>query len=198
MKAKGIIAVYLRVSITDQKTEAQEYQVLDFCRRRGWRTPHVLRDAALGAALHRPGLESMMDLTRSGPVRYVVTYKLDRLGRSLTHLAVIVEELKAKSVGLICTSQGIDTSTPNPVAQFQLGVLMAVAEFERALIKERTIAGIEVARRRGKRIGRPPLPQNKVRRILRISQRLGGRIRAIAREAAVAPSTVSRLLARSR
>ncbi len=197
MKSKDKVAVYLRVSTADQNTDAQEYQVLDFCRRRGWRSPHIFRDSASGAALRRPGLESMMDLIRSGHVRHVVTYKLDRLGRSFTHLAVIIEELTAKSVGLICTSQGIDTSTPNPVAQFQLGVLMAVAEFERALIKERTIAGLAVARRHGKRIGRPPLPQNVVCRILKISRRVGGRIRAITKEAGVSPSTVSRVLARA-
>lgn len=86
-----------------------------------------------------------------------MTYKLDRLGRSITHLALIVRELQRRNVALICTSQGIDTSKQNPVGQLQLGVLMAVAEFEQALIKERTLAGLEVARRRGKRLERPPL-----------------------------------------
>ena len=109
----------------------------------------------------------------------------------------MVGEFQARKVGLICTSQGIDTSKPNPVAQLQLGVLMAVAEFERALIKERTMAGLAAARKRGSRIGRPPLPPRKVRRILEIARRLGGGIRAIARESAAAPSTVSRVLARS-
>jgi DNA invertase Pin-like site-specific DNA recombinase len=198
MRAKNIVAVYLRVSTADQSTGAQEHQVLDFCRKRGWRSLRVFRDSASGVALRRPGLGSMMALIRSGVVRHVVTYKLDRLGRSLTHLAAIVDELQARDVGLICTSQGIDTSTPNPVAQLQLGVLMAVAEFERALIKERTMAGLAVARKHGKRIGRPPLPQKEVRHILKISRRLGGRIRAIAREAGFAPSTVSRILARAR
>jgi DNA invertase Pin-like site-specific DNA recombinase len=198
MNANEIVAVYLRVSTADQNTDAQEHQVLDFCRKRGWRAPRIFRDSVCGATNHRPGLDSMLSLIRGGGVRHVVTYKLDRLGRSLTHLAVMVSEFQTRNVGLICTSQGIDTSTPNPVAQLQLGVLMAVAEFERALIKERTIAGLAVARKHGKRIGRPPLPLRKVRRILEIARRLGGGIRSIAKEAAVAPSTVSRVLARSR
>jgi DNA invertase Pin-like site-specific DNA recombinase len=197
MNANDIIAVYLRVSTADQSTDAQEQQVLDFCRKRGWRSPRVFRDSACGAANHRPGLDSMLSFIRAGSVRHVVTYKLDRLGRSLTHLAIMVGEFQMRNVGLICTSQGIDTSTPNPVAQLQLGVLMAVAEFERALIKERTMAGIAVARKHGKQIGRPPLAMIKVRRILRISKRRGSTIRSIARAAAVAPSTVSRVLARS-
>lgn len=172
--------------------------MLDFCRRRGWRAPRVFRDSACGAAYHRPGLDSMLSFIRTGSVRHVVTYKLDRLGRSLTHLAIMVSEFQARHVGLICTSQGIDTTTPNPVAQLQLGVLMAVAEFERALIQERTIAGLAVARKHGKHIGRPPLPSRKVKRILKIARRVGGSVRSIAKEAAVAPSTVSRVLARSR
>jgi DNA invertase Pin-like site-specific DNA recombinase len=198
MNANEIVAVYLRVSTVDQNTEAQEHQVLEFCRKRGWRSPRVFRDLVCGAANHRPGLDSMLQFIRAGRVRHVVTYKLDRLGRSLTQLAIMVSEFQTRNVGLICTSQGIDTSTPNPVAQLQLGVLMAVAEFERALIKERTIAGLAVARMHGKRIGRPPISSRKVRHILKIARRLGRSIRSIAREAAVAPSTVARVLARSR
>jgi DNA invertase Pin-like site-specific DNA recombinase len=198
MNANEIVAVYLRVSTVDQNTEAQEHQVLEFCRKRGWRSPRVFRDLVCGAANHRPRLDSMLQFIRAGRVRHVVTYKLDRLGRSLTQLAIMVSEFQTRNVGLICTSQGIDTSTPNPVAQLQLGVLMAVAEFERALIKERTIAGLAVARMHGKRIGRPPISSRKVRHILKIARRLGRSIRSIAREAAVAPSTVARVLARSR
>ena len=198
MNANEIVAVYLRVSTVDQNTKAQEHQVLEYCRKRGWRSPRVFRDLVCGAANHRPGLDSMLQFIRAGRVRHVVTYKLDRLGRSLTQLAIMVSEFQTRNVGLICTSQGIDTSTPNPVAQLQLGVLMAVAEFERALIKERTIAGLAVARMHGKRIGRPPISSRKVRHILKIARRLGRSIRSIAREAAVAPSTVARVLARSR
>jgi DNA invertase Pin-like site-specific DNA recombinase len=196
MSAKDIVAVYLRVSTAEQKTEAQEHQVLDYCRQRGWRRPRVFRDSVCGASRNRAGLESMLSCIRSGIVRHVVTYKLDRLGRSLTHLANMVGEFNDRKVGLICTSQGIDTSNPNPVSQLQLGVLMAVAEFERALIIERTMAGLAIARLHGKRIGRPPLPPRTVRRILRTSRQLGGRVRETARRTSVSPSTVSRILAR--
>jgi DNA invertase Pin-like site-specific DNA recombinase len=196
MKSKGTVAVYLRVSTAEQRTESQEHQVLNYCRKRGWRSPRIFRDSECGASRKRPGLDSMLSSVRDGSVRHVVTYKLDRLGRSLTHLAIMVGEFRSRNVGLICTSQGIDTSQPNPVAQLQLGILMAVAEFERALISERTIAGLAVARGLGKRIGRPPLSPRKVRRIIHISRRLGGRIRETARKASVSPSTVSRVLSR--
>ena len=80
MKLKAVVAVYLRVSTADQNTDAQEQQVLDYCRKRGWRSPNVFRDSASGAKSQRPGLDSMMALIRSRDVQHVVTYKLDRLG----------------------------------------------------------------------------------------------------------------------
>ena len=172
--------------------------MLEYCKVRGWQPPLILRDAASGASSSRPGLEQMLAQVRAGGVHQVVTYKLDRLGRSSTHLAIIVGELQMRNVALICTSQGIDTSKQNPVGQLQLGVLMAVAEFERALIKERTLAGLEVARRKGKRLGRPPLDSKIVRLILEAETRLGRHVRVVAREIHASPSSVCRVFARFR
>jgi len=188
--------IYLRVSTIEQETDSQEHQVLEYCRVRGWSDPLIIRDSASGATTSRPGLETMLAHVRAGGVHQVVTYKLDRLGRSLTHLAIIVGELQMRNVALLCTSQGIDTSKQNPVGQLQLGVLMAVAEFERALIKERTMAGLELARKRGKRLGRPPLDPKIIRLILKTATRLGHHVRAIAREIHASPTSVCRVLAR--
>jgi predicted Zn-dependent protease len=69
---------------------------------------------------------------RRGRVNVIVCFKLDRLGRSLPHLAQIVSELTAHRLALVCPSQGIDTTTTNPASQLQLNILMAIAEFERA------------------------------------------------------------------
>lgn len=193
---KNPTIVYLRVSTAEQETDSQEDQVLEYCRVRGWQPPVIFRDAASGASSNRPGLEQMLAQVRAGGVHQVVTDKLDRLGRSLTHLAIIFGELQMRNVALICTSQGIDTSKQNPVGQLQLGVLMAVAEFERALIKERTLAGLEVTRKRGKRLGRPPLDQKVVGLILATATRMGRHVRAIAREIHASPSSVCRVRAR--
>ena len=186
---KNPTIVYLRVSTAEQETDSQEHQVLEYCRVRGLQPPVIFRDAASGASSSRPGLEQMLAQVRAGGVHQVVTYKLDRLGRSLTHLAIVVGELQMRNVALICTSQGIDTSKQNPVGQLQLGVLMAVAEFERALIKERTMAGLEVARKRGKRLGRPPLDPKIVGLILETVARMGRHVRAVAREIHTSPSS---------
>lgn len=88
-----------------------------------------------------------MPAVRGGTVDCVIVTELDRVGRSLVHLAMILDELGRLHVPLICTSQGIDTSDDIPIGRLQLGILMAVAEFERSLIRERTKAGLVAARR---------------------------------------------------
>jgi DNA invertase Pin-like site-specific DNA recombinase len=97
----------------------------------------------------------MVKMMRAGSLARVICWKLDRLGRSLTHLALVIDEMTHLQFPLICCSQGIDTSNGKPVGKFQLGVLMAVAAFERAIIKERVNAGIAAACNRGVRFGRP-------------------------------------------
>ncbi len=150
-------ALYLRVSTNEQTVDAQECELRQYCERRGWSVvaAAVFRDEVSGVAATRPGWEQLMQAVRRGRVDCVIVYKLDRVGRSLVHLAMILDELGRLTVPLICTSQGIDTSHDNPVGRLQLGVLMAVAEFERSLIRERTKAGLVAARARGAKIGRP-------------------------------------------
>src|SRR5690349_3624511 len=103
----------------------------------------------------------MQDM-RAGNVERLVVYKLDRLGRSLTHLALILDEMNRMKVPLIASSQGIDTSNDNPAGRLQLAVLMAVAEFERGIIRERVNAGLAAAKSRGVRLGRPKTINNRV------------------------------------
>ncbi len=112
-------------------------------------------DTASGAKQDRAGLEQLMQEVRRGKVDVVLAFKLDRLARSLPHLAQLVAEFQAHSVALVCPSQGIDTSNANPAAMLQLNVLGAVAQFEREIIIERVNAGIAAAKQRGVRLGRP-------------------------------------------
>lgn len=96
----------------------------------------------------------MADMRR-GRVSTVVAFKLDRLGRSLPHLAQLVGEMTAHNVALVIPAQGIDTSGSNPAGRLQMHVLMAVAEFEREIIRERVHSGLRAARARGTQLGRP-------------------------------------------
>jgi DNA invertase Pin-like site-specific DNA recombinase len=149
------VALYLRVSTDHQSHDSQRAELEDYCQRRGWKSPQWFIDTASGAKQSRNGLNALMDLVRRGKVDAVVTFKLDRLARSLCHLAQLIAELQAHSVALVCPSQGIDTSNANPAAMLQINVLAAVAQFERELITERVNAGLAAAKLRGVRLGRP-------------------------------------------
>jgi DNA invertase Pin-like site-specific DNA recombinase len=149
------IAAYLRVS-TDQQTHAsQRAELGDYCQRRGWADVCWFTDTASGAKQDRNGLVEMMELVRRGKLDAVVTFKLDRLARSLPHLAQLISEFQLYRVALVCPSQGIDTSNANPAALFQINILGAVAEFERLITVERVNAGIAAAKARGVKLGRP-------------------------------------------
>jgi DNA invertase Pin-like site-specific DNA recombinase len=97
----------------------------------------------------------MMDEVREGTVDVVLTWKIDRLARSLNHLAQLLAEFHTHKVALVCPSQGIDTTDSNPCAEFQINILAAVAQFERELIVERVKVGIAAAKQRGVKLGRP-------------------------------------------
>ncbi|MFZ4695069.1 MAG: recombinase family protein [Verrucomicrobiia bacterium] len=149
-------AIYMRVSTDDQDTEHQRAELVEFCTRRGWE-PVEFRDVMSGASWKREGLDRMMEGIRSGALKAVLCVKLDRLGRSLVHLAQMVGEFTDRGVALVVPGQGIDTSSGNAAGKLQMHVLMAIAEFERTMIQDRTRAGLATARARGKRLGRPPV-----------------------------------------
>jgi DNA invertase Pin-like site-specific DNA recombinase len=129
---------------------------------------------------------------RERRVERVIAYKLDRIGRSLAHQALIIEELGGLNVPMVFTGQGIDTSDVNPAGRLQLGVLMAVAEFERANIRERTRVGQAPARKRGSVFGRPATAAKHLQKV-RTLRRAGKTMRMIARELGISLASVSRL-----
>lgn len=104
-----------------------------------------------GAAVKRRGLDQVLATLESGDA--LVVWKLDRLGRSTIHLLTLLDELHRRGIDFVSLTQGIDTTTP--VGRMLYGQLAVFAEFEREQISERTKAGMDAARRRGKRIGRP-------------------------------------------
>lgn len=151
------IAIYIRVSTSGQKFDSQEGPMLDFCKRKGWTAAkfEIFREKISGIAKTRPVLERIMAGARVGKIKTVVVYKLDRLGRSLMHLAYVVNEFKRMGVALLSVSEGIDTSVSNPLAQMQINMLGSFAELERDMIRGRAKAGLEAARKRGVKVGRP-------------------------------------------
>jgi DNA invertase Pin-like site-specific DNA recombinase len=135
-----------RVSTRDQHPEAQQ----DALRAAG--CEKVFTDKASGKLARRPELDKALLVAREGD-QLVVT-KLDRLGRSLENLIELSRELQERGVGLVVLDQGIDTSTA--VGRMFFQILGAIAEFEHALMSERTMDGLEAARARGRTGGQKP------------------------------------------
>jgi len=159
------VAAYLRVSSENQIHDSQEAELRDYCSRRGWLNVEWYRDTICGAKQDRQGLNDLMQKVRRGKVDIILAFKLDRLARSLSHLAQLIAELQVNRCALVCPSQGIDTSVANPAASLQLNILGAVAQFERELIIERVRAGISAAKARGVTLGRPATPDRRKRQI---------------------------------
>jgi DNA invertase Pin-like site-specific DNA recombinase len=175
------IALYLRVSTDRQTTDSQAVELREYCARRSWTNVIEYCDTASGAKFTREGLDSLMREVRKGRIDAIVAYKLDRLGRSLAHLAQLIGEMTAHRVALVIPAQGIDTSASNPASQLQLNILMAVAEFEREIIRERVNSGLRAARARGARLGRPATLMKHLPRV-RALREAGKNISQIARE----------------
>jgi DNA invertase Pin-like site-specific DNA recombinase len=171
------IAVYGRVSTDAQNHVSQLREVRAYVRRR-WPKAEVVEylDKASGARFTRQGLDAMMAEVRKGRIDVLAVYKLDRLGRSLQHLAQLIGELETHGAALVASSQGIDTSESNPAGRLQMHVLAAVAEFERSIIVERINAGLAAARERGAKLGRPRTLDRHVNAVAKLSRRgLSGR-----------------------
>lgn len=153
MKIKAII--YTRVSTDKQTTASQLRELREYAERQGWGEPEVIEDKASGGTFTRTGFDDLMNRVRKNRVNVVLAYKLDRLGRSLPHLATIIDEMLRHGVALVIPGQNIDTSNRNPAAKMQMHILMAVAEFEREIIRDRVNAGLAAAKAKGVKLGRP-------------------------------------------
>ena len=136
---------YARVSTKDQNLALQK----DALQKEGCEL--IFEEKASGAKSDRPELRRMIDQLRKGDL--VIIWKLDRLGRSLRDLVHLVTEIQDKGAGLKSLNDAIDTTTPQGKLTFHL--FAALAEFERDIIRERTKAGLESARARGRKGGRP-------------------------------------------
>ncbi len=113
----------------------------------------LYEDRASGARDDRPGLEACLRALREGDV--LVVWKLDRLGRNLAHLVNTVRDLSDRGIGLrVLTGQGAEIDTTTPAGRLIFGIFATLAEFERDLIRERTMAGLAAARARGRKGGR--------------------------------------------
>ena len=163
------VALYARVSTAEQDPDNQIMRLTAAANLRGYKIQGTYVDVASGANARRPELDHMLYVARCGEIKKVMATKIDRLARSVSNLSKTMEDLDAWGVSVEFLDQPIDTSTSS--GRFTLVVLAAVAEFEKELIHDRTMDGLEHAKSEGRTGGRPrreltPYQKEKARRIL--------------------------------
>ncbi len=180
---------YARVSTDDQNPDLQ----LKALKAAGCKKVFV--EKASGAQRDRPELLAALGYARTGDT--LVVWKLDRLARSLRQLIETVEGLEARKIGFRSLTEAIDTTTPGGRLVFH--IFAALAEFERSIIRERTLAGLAAAKERGSRSGRKPsLDADDVAAAVALLKKGDLTVNEIARRLSVAPSTLYRYIPSAR
>ena len=149
------VGIYARVS-TSNGSQTCENQLLErrrYCEARGWIVYAEYTDEMSGAKDRRPGLDRLLLDARRARVQVVVCWALDRIGRDLKHLLAVLEDLQSLNVPFVSLKEGLDLGSAS--GRLQLAILAALSQFERERLKERTIAGLERAGRRGNASGVP-------------------------------------------
>jgi DNA invertase Pin-like site-specific DNA recombinase len=186
-------AIYVRVSTDHQTVENQIRELRQVAERRGWEVVRVYQDAGISGAKgrdQRPGLDQMLKDAGRRRFDIVMSWAIDRVGRSLIDLLGTIQHLEACGVDLYLDQQHIDTSTPAGKLLFQM--TGAFAEFERSMIRQRVKAGLRRAVARGTKLGRPSIP-TKTEEAIREALDDGMSIRKTAAKFGVDPSTVMRI-----
>jgi DNA invertase Pin-like site-specific DNA recombinase len=154
-------ALYARVSTNDkgQDPEVQMREMREFCPRRGWEIVDAYIDSGIsGSKERRPQLDRLMADARKRKFDAVLVYRFDRFARSMRQLVNALAEFQSLGIEFISLHEGIDTSTPN--GRLVFGIMASIAEFERELIRDRVKSGIQHARAKGRRLGRPRVHVN--------------------------------------
>jgi DNA invertase Pin-like site-specific DNA recombinase len=181
------LVVYARVSTADQTVQNQLNELRQYAVLRGWVIAQEFIDEGIsGIKESRPGFDALLNNARRRQFDTLLVWSLDRVGRSLRHLVIVLDELQHAGVTLISLREGLDLSTA--AGRFQTAVIAALAEFERSRLRERTLAGLARAKAQGKRLGRRPV-RISAKDLARVSNLP---VRQAARELGIAQGTLIR------
>ena len=181
---KGLLIGYARVSTFDQNPQLQ----IDALVGEGVDSRHLFEEKISGASLNRPKLKEALEFLKEGDV--LVVWKLDRLGRSLQDLIHIIEKLKGRGVGFKSLTEGIDTTHSGGMLIFH--IFGSLAQFGRELTRERTLAGLEAAKKQGRKGGRPRALNDEQREIMKELFKKGRGVSYIARSLNTSRYTIYR------
>jgi DNA invertase Pin-like site-specific DNA recombinase len=187
-------AIYIRVSTDGQTVDNQRLELEQAAERAGWEIVDIYDDNGVSGAKSREQRKAFDRLCKDATRRkfdVVMSWSVDRLGRSLQDLVGFLSELHAVGVDLYLHQQGIDTTTPAGKAMFQM--MGVFAEFERSMIQERVKAGLNRAKAQGKTLGRPKVSRKTESAVL-AARATGTGKRKIARQLGIGVSTVNRIL----
>jgi DNA invertase Pin-like site-specific DNA recombinase len=187
------VALYLRVSTTEQTVQNQQRELELAAERHGWQIVATFADEGISGSKQRDKRLAFDHLCKGIARRefdLVAAWSVDRLGRSLQDLVGFLGELHGKGIDLYLHQQGIDTTTPAGKAMFQM--MGVFAESERAMIVERVKSGLARARAAGKRLGRPTISPRKEAAVQRLLANGIGIIKA-AKTIGVGVSVVQRI-----
>lgn len=145
------IAAYVRVSTDEQTTDSQRQAIEAWCQKEGFTDINWYEDVFTGTTVHRPQLQLL--LQEAAAFQKIVVFKFDRLSRSLKDLLTVIDTIGRTGAGLVSIQDSIDLSTPAGKLMMQL--IGAFSEFEISLIRQRTKAGLDAARKRGQKLGAP-------------------------------------------
>jgi DNA invertase Pin-like site-specific DNA recombinase len=148
-------ALYVRVSTAAQNPDGQEAELRQYAENRGWTVANIYKDVISGTTKSRAALDELMADARKRKMDVILCWKFDRFARSTVHLLTALEDFRSLGIGFASVSEAIDTTTASGKLTFT--VLGAVAELEKSIIRERIQMGVDNAKRKGKRLGRPPI-----------------------------------------
>ena len=189
------VGIYTRVSTLDQTIDNQLLELRDHCSKMGWEVVKEYADEGLSGTLSRdkrPALNSLIKDAYRKRFDSVVCWDISRIGRSMKELILFLSDMKDRGIGICSVRQGFDTSTSMGEIMFQfVGIL---SSWERSMIRERTLAGLERARREGKTLGRRKVTNDTMTAKIIELRSAKKSIRAIASEVGVSIGTVSKTL----
>ena len=189
------VAIYTRVSTLDQTIDNQLIELRDHCSKMGWEIVKEYADEGLSGALSRdkrPALNSLIKDAYRKKFDSVICWDISRIRRSMKELVLFLSDMKDRGVGICSVRQGFDTSTSMGEMMFQfVGIL---SSWEREMIRERTLAGLERAKRDGKTLGRRKVTNDEVTAKIIELRTAKKSIRDIASEVGVSRGTVSNVL----
>ena len=189
------VAIYCRVSTLDQTVDNQLIELRDHCSKMGWEITKEYSDEGLSGTLSRekrPALNSLIKDAYRKRFDAVVCWDISRIGRSMKELVLFLSDMKDRDIGIVSVHQGFDTSTTMGEMMFQfVGIL---SSWEREMIRERTLAGLERAKSEGKTLGRKKVVNDEITSQIVELRNAKKSIRAIASEGGVSRGTVSNVL----